>query len=121
MFPDGKRQTCHPKPSDFKELSENKHRLRTSVVLSHDTWSGTTVLVSFITMNKFQALFCSADYCKVQVSVALMYSPDLDESVLFNINEQLEGRTERTWSSKFAFFKLGHPVDVRIMPKERFY
>jgi hypothetical protein len=102
VFPDGKQQTCRPKPSDFKELSENKHRLRTSLVLSHGTWS---------------------DCCKVQVSVALIYSPDLDESVLFNINEQsqLDGRTERTWSSKFSFFQLCDPVEVCIMPKERFY
>lgn len=59
------------------------------------------------------------------MSVALIYVPDLNESILFNMNEQqlLEVKTDRTscWMSKFAFVEVCPPVDVRILPKEKVY
>lgn len=56
VFPDGKLLTFRPKASEFKELSENRHRLRTSVILSHDNWSGKTACCCVLVTVNLKAL-----------------------------------------------------------------
>eukprot|EP00118_Oscarella_pearsei_P011437 m.77163 g.77163 ORF g.77163 m.77163 type:complete len:966 (+) comp36011_c1_seq7:33-2930(+) len=93
LFPDGTRQIFSPKSGDIKKLAESKHRLRSTVVLSHLQWS---------------------EPCDVAISVALSFSPDVDESLLVKNSSESDCINQ-------GLLSLCKPTAVSIQPKDRLY
>ncbi|XP_048588029.1 integrator complex subunit 4 isoform X2 [Nematostella vectensis] len=103
VFPDMRRQLFTPKTDDFQHLSDMRHRLVTTVVVSHSGWS---------------------ESCFIELSLVLKYMPDIDEDAVVIPNSPHEQNKmilrqvkNSTDSLQDGVLGLCPPVRLCIQPK----